>query len=258
MSATVSDKQRFSKMAEVYDAMAPYLVPQYEFMQDEVISISGVDFAEDAFVVDLGAGSGRLLEKIMDRNETARCVWVDSSEDFLQYAAKRLARFGDRVEFALSAIEDNWESRIGNAPDCIFSMSAIHHLESAEKLELYRRCFEILADRGWFINAGEMKTVYNDSYLASLKHWARHCDGGMNTVPPGRAKSYAKWQSHFDRWKHRNIERIDKPKAKGDDLHDPFTDQMAWLHEAGFANVDVFVKYHLWSVIGGQKGGRIQ
>jgi hypothetical protein len=41
--------------------------------------------------------------------------------------------------------------------------------------------------------------------------------------------------------------------VKGDDLHELFTLQMQWLKAAGFANVDVFVKYHLWCAVGGQK-----
>ena len=62
-----------------------------------------------------------------------------------------------------------------------------------------------------------------------------------------------KWRNHFDRWKIRNIDHFGEIKSTGDDMHDFFMDQVAWLKEIGFTNVDLYVKYHLWSVVGGQK-----
>ena len=46
---------------------------------------------------------------------------------------------------------------------------------------------------------------------------------------------------------------FDVPKIKGDDLHESFIEQIEWLNKAGFMNSDVFVKYHLWAIMGGQK-----
>ena len=57
----------------------------------------------------------------------------------------------------------------------------------------------------------------------------------------------------FDNWKVRNLDNIDVPKTKGDDIHETFTEQINWLNEIGYVNVDLFIKYHLWCLIGGQK-----
>jgi len=64
---------------------------------------------------------------------------------------------------------------------------------------------------------------------------------------------YERWMAHFDSWIQRNVENIDKPKVKGDDIHHNFARQVRWLREAGFSNADVFIKYHLWCAIGGRK-----
>ena len=66
---------------------------------------------------------------------------------------------------------------------------------------------------------------------------------------------YEKFKMHFDNWTVRNVDNVDVPKVKGDDIHQDFMTQLAWLRESGFVNVDVFVKYHLWCAIGGQKAG---
>ena len=57
----------------------------------------------------------------------------------------------------------------------------------------------------------------------------------------------------IDNWAYRNIENFDRSKKKGADIHEGFLEQLQWLDATGFVNVDLFLKYHLWSVIGGQK-----
>jgi tRNA (cmo5U34)-methyltransferase len=248
-----SDKQRFTQMAEDYDQMAPLLVPMYGFLQDEMIRQAEIASLSAPRVVDLGAGSGRLLEKVLTANPYALCYWVDSSESFRSVAQRRLARFGERVNYVLSAIESDWMSQVEPPVQAIFSMSAIHHLESGEKRAAYATCFDLLAPGGWFINADEMRSLDREAYRASLHFWAAHVDAAAAGAPASLGEFVRRWQHHFDNWKRRNIEGFDLPKTKGDDLHEPFTDQVQWLREIGFVHVDVFVKYHLWCMVGGRK-----
>jgi ubiquinone/menaquinone biosynthesis C-methylase UbiE len=255
MCTDVSDKNRFMSMAADYDLMVPHLLPQYGFLQEEMIRQTGLAHLSHPRIVDLGAGSGLFIEKLLDRNPDAACWWVDSSAAFLEVARRRLERFGDRVRFMLCPFEEPWEKELGDPADCIFSMSAIHHLEHDEKRSLYRRCFEALGDGGWFVNTDEMKTLYDDAYLASLHHWVLHVDTSGGSIPAELQEQYRRWNAHFDRWKHRNIDRIDEPRSKGDDLHEGFVEQVRWLKEIGFVEVDVFVKYRLWCSIGGRKPG---
>lgn len=246
-------KNRFVTMAQDYDVMAPIMVPQYNFLQSTIIEYLEIANSPQPIVVDLGAGSGIFLERILAANDTALAYWVDSSEGFLALAQQRLRPYADRVTFITSTMEDAWEQQLAQTPTCIFSMSAIHHLEHAEKRALYRRCFETLAGGGWLVNIDEMKTMNDDAYYQSLLYWARHVDQSTATLPAAQQALGAQWNEHFDRWKARNIDGFDRPKVKGDDLHETFIRQMTWLSEIGFVRVDLFVKYHLWCVVGGQK-----
>ena len=247
------DKQRFAQMAEDYDQMAPFLVPMYEFMQQEMIRLVDLASLPRPRVIDLGAGSGRLLEKVLTLCPEASCTWVDSSEAFQATARRRLARFGDRVTYVLSPMEGDWAGRVSSPADVIFSMSAIHHLEHDEKNAVYARSFDLLAEGGWFVNTDEMKGCDVDAYRGSLNVWVRHVDEQGPRVPP-ELQGYARqWIGHFEGWKRRNVEQFDRPKTKGDDLHEPFVDQVSWLKDIGYANADVFVKYHLWCMVGGRK-----
>jgi tRNA (cmo5U34)-methyltransferase len=246
-------QNRFFTMAETYDKMAPILVPQYDLLQNEVFNICRFNANDDMVVIDLGAGSGIFLEKVLNIYPNAICYWIDFSLDFLKIAQKRLEHFGNRVNYIHSAIEKNWEEKLEHRPDLIFSMSAIHHLENAEKKDLYKKCYNLLKANGWFFNADEMKTIYKEPYKNSLIYWANFVTTSRDHVPKDLIQYYEKWNSHFENWKLRNIAHFNLPKYKGDDLHENFLEQLKWLGDTGFKNQDVFIKYHLWNLIGGQK-----
>lgn len=250
---TYNDKRRFSNMAEDYDSMVCYLMPKYDDLQDEMIRISGLESAEKPIVVDLGGGSGRFLEKLLSLNPNAMAIWVDSSEKFLSVAKKRLASFGGRVTFISSPLEERWDEKIEHPVDAVFSMSAIHHLESIKKRDLYKRCYDLLKPMGWFLNTDEMSTLYEESYITSMLYWSNYVRIMKVNIPEHLHELYEDWQKHFAKWKQRNIDEVHLPKKKGDDIHESFIEQMKWLKEIGYANVDLFMKFHLWSMIGGQK-----
>lgn len=247
------DEQRFFTMAETYDRMCRLLVPKYDFLQDEVLDLLPIAPDQEAVFVDLGAGSGILLEKVLARWPRAKCYWVDYSQDFFQVAREKLACFDGRAEYILSPIEADWESQIGGQVDAILSMSAIHHLEETEKKTLYRRCWETLRPGGWFFNIDEMKTISQDAYLSSMHLWIKHVQETRQELAADRLPDYQKWKNRFDNWELRNVVNIGKPKTKGDDIHQDFISQVNWLREIGFSKVDVFIKYHLWCAIGGRK-----
>ena len=61
------DKERFFNMAETYDKMAQELVPQYDFLQDEALKLLNIHPHKESVVIDLGAGSGIFLGKILTK-----------------------------------------------------------------------------------------------------------------------------------------------------------------------------------------------
>jgi ubiquinone/menaquinone biosynthesis C-methylase UbiE len=253
MKETQLDKNRFFTMAETYDRMAPYLLPCYDYLQNESIHLTSLTARVNPIVVDLGAGSGHFLGKVLERNQTARCYWIDYSDDFLVVAKRNLEKHGDRVTYVLSSFEGNWMGQVKERPDFIFSMSAIHHLTNEEKRDLYARCFEKLADKGWFLNIDEMKSVDEEAYRKSLAYWVSHVRNAAADIPQEDRSMYDQWRFHFDKWEERNIKNIDRPKQKGDDLHESYLTQIEWLKEIGFKRTDLFLKHHLWCAIGGVK-----
>lgn len=56
------EKDRFFTMAETYNEMAQFLLPQYDFLQNEIFNIIKFLQKKELKVIDLGAGSGIILE----------------------------------------------------------------------------------------------------------------------------------------------------------------------------------------------------
>ena len=248
-----TDRNRFFKMADCYDAMCRRLVPAYDFLQQETLRMCPYGPDEKIRILDLGGGSGIMLERLLDRFPFAEAIWLDYSDDFLRVAKMRLHRFGDRVGFVQSRMEAPWKDNFLGSYHLIVSMSAIHHLLPKEKADLYGRCHDALNPGGWFFNIDEMKTFYSDAYEESLRFWVQHVKTQKDNVPVRDVPLYNQWNEKFQRWKKRNIDRPNEPKIKGDDLHDDYQTQLSWLVSAGFIKVDLFIKYHLWCVIGGQR-----
>src|SRR5687768_17355189 len=95
-----------SPFAEGYDAAAPQIHPYYVAVQQEIVSLLTAfsktrTAAELLHVVDLGGGSGRLLEKVLAALPQATATIIDQSEPFLAIAERRLAPFSPRVTFAI-------------------------------------------------------------------------------------------------------------------------------------------------------------
>ncbi len=250
---TQIDKDRFFSMAQTYDKMVSFMLPRCDWLRNELIGLLFADGREDKLIVDLGAGSGILLDMILARFPAAHGCWVDYSNDFGEIARNRLAQYSGRVAFIDSALESSWETQLAERPDAICSMSAIHHLETDEKRALYARCFDTLKPGGLFVNLDEMRTLYDESYIDTMQYWVDHCDGAHGDIPAELAEDYDSWQTRFAKWRMRNIDNADKPKAKGDDIHEGYVEQMQWLHAIGFESVDLFFKFQLWSAIGGHK-----
>ena len=98
-----------------------------------------------------------------------------------------------------------------------------------------------------------MKTLVSDAYMTSLNLWANHVAQSRSFMKGSEKKSYEDWVVHFDNWRKRNVENANQPKSKGDDLQDPFPEQIEWLRKIGFQRSDVIIKYHLWCALVGQK-----
>lgn len=238
-----------SAAAEAYDAAAPTIHPRYDAVQSEILERLSYGTDEPLVVVDLGGGSGRLLERVLERFAGAHAVLVDQSEPFLALAERRLARFAPRIKFVRRRLQDAWAADLPQAPDVIVSTSAIHHLEPAEKRDLFSRVFAALKPGGLFMNGDEYRPASEAELRALLEEWSVHMFAAID-----EERISESFRATLDEWHDRNIKRFDEPKKSGDDCHETAATQAGYLREAGFGQVEMIWTEKLWGVIEARKG----
>lgn len=259
-NTSTSYRWNSSEAAEAYDRAAPVIHPCYEVVQDEILKLLQFGGEEPFELVDLGGGSGRLAERVLERFAGARVTVVDQSAPFLALAERRLARFAPRAAIvecrlqdwptrgpASQRSEDRVSERRGHV-DVIVSTSAIHHLEPAEKRALYRACFDALAPGGMFINGDEFRPAEDAAFLALLEKWSAHMRGAIadGSIPES-------FGNMVEQWHDRNVGRFGEPKKSGDDCLETLAVQVGYLRDIGFHDVECTWSAKLWGVLVGRK-----
>jgi tRNA (cmo5U34)-methyltransferase len=209
------------------------LVPLLD-VQEEVIALALArhGHAIERFL-DLGCGAGAMSELLLDTATGSSGVGVDFSEPMLANASARLTSYGTRWR-AVSADLGSpaWSKAVpGASYDAILSGLAIHHLPTERKRGLFAEAFALLAPGGMFIN---MDYVAIDGPLQGL------FDERMleNAVRAERAAGGGRHEHELD-------------LEDDDDRPDTVEDQVRWLRDAGFEQVEVHFKWAEAAVFGG-------
>ncbi len=141
------------------------------------------------------------------------------------------ATFGERASYVQADFTDPLP---GEEPwDAIVSALAIHHLDDAQKLELFGRLHEGLWPGGVFVNAEQVSgptAFFDDAY----DHWHEREAKAAGTTDE-------EWTGAVERMRHDRTASVEH--------------QLGWLREAGFADVDCLWKNHRLAVIVARRAG---
>jgi trans-aconitate methyltransferase len=95
-------------------------------------------------VLDVGCGTGRLTERLVERLPRGRVLAIDQSENMVHAAREYLApRFGRRVSFVRA---EATRLPFANAADAVFSTATFHWVRDHDRL--FAQLFGVLRPRG--------------------------------------------------------------------------------------------------------------
>ncbi len=169
-------------------------------------------------MLDLGAGTGLLSRMILERLPHSRITLIDLSEDMLARAPH-----SDRCNVMVA----DYRAALPTGPfDAVVSALSIHHLEDAEKQQLFQRIFDELSPGGIFVNAdqilGESPAIdrqYRQVWLAKV----RAAGADPSTV-----------SAALERMKLDRLATLDS--------------QLLWLRDAGFIDVHCSFRHYNFAV----------
>ncbi|RAK17351.1 tRNA (cmo5U34)-methyltransferase [Anoxybacillus vitaminiphilus] len=222
--------EKFNENAAQYDRQRRKLIPCFNDFYSIPVSVMNTAKTVPA-ILDMGAGTGLFTSFILEKYPRANITLIDISEKMMEIAKKRFANYPN-VNYI---VDDYTKHEFNTKFDMIVSSLSIHHLTDDEKKSLYRRVYSLLNEDGLFLNADQVlgHTPFIDALYKN--DWQNKIENSGLTRE--------EIDSAYERTK------LDKMST----LHD----QLNWLKESGFEDVDCIYKYFNFVVLFGRKINRL-
>jgi tRNA (cmo5U34)-methyltransferase len=222
--ATNNSRAVFDVTAATYDRDRMKLIPGHESFYAAALELIPTDATR---IVELGAGSGLFSAMLRAAFPAAHLTLIDFSANMLALARNRIG--GDpHITFLLA---DYTTEPLPANSDAIVSSLSIHHLEDERKHALLRPIFTALRPGGLFINADHI----------------------AGPTPKLEETYQLRWLSEVRSLGATEEQIADSLFRQQEDRRTPVATQLAWLREAGFANVDCWYKHSSFAVMSGTR-----
>lgn len=226
--SNVEIKKQFDRVSRQYDAQRHTLVPCFDDFYAVAVENLNFPTTSSPRILDLGAGTGLLSQKILELYPKAQLTLVDLSEKMLDIARLRFEGLPNvtikQADFTTFEMEIN-------SYDAIVSSLAIHHLTDDNKRLLYNRIHPALKPDGLFVNAEQI--LADNDFMQNLYHkqWCNKIE--HSTL------SRQEINASYERIK------LDKRAT--------ISAQLNWLKDAGFSQTDCLYKYYYFAVLWAMK-----
>lgn len=211
-------EQAFNASVDHYDDWMKKALPHHDDLFGSALTL--IPFAPSAAidVLDLGAGTGLFSQYVVGKYTQARFLLYDLADKMLNVAKTRFHHRGAQFSYTVG---DYRALQVDRDFDVVISSLSIHHLTDAEKQRLFRLIFNVLRRTGVFINIDQIRG--ETEYLRDLywNNWLTHVRD--NQLSEQLIQESICRRTAYDR----------------DAL---LSDQLQWLKNAGFVNVDCVYK----------------
>ena len=223
-----------------------YFVPDREVQINCICEVIPPPSAS-ANILDLCCGEGLLTRALLDKFPECCVYGLDGSPKMITHVEKALVAYGERFkarQFDLAA--NDWRE-FSFPVHAVVSSLAIHHLDGTEKQVLFKDIASILTPGGSFIIADITepmdqfgKGLAADAWDEAVRQRSLDLDGDLKGYDHFRELGW----NHYAQLEP-DPDSIDKPSS--------LFDQLKWLEQAGFTDVDVFWMKAGHAIFGGRK-----
>jgi SAM-dependent methyltransferase len=211
----------------------PYAAEQIDVMENVINKAHG---GVTRFM-DLGCGSGVLGLAIHDRWPDAQGVYVDFSDPMIS-VAKQLV--GPHATLITGDFGDpSWVNLVSDLGpfDLIVSGFAIHHQEDDRKRGVYQEVYDLLVPGGLFLNLEHVKPASDWTHSLFIDQVNENVFQMYQAT--GADKTYDQVAAEQEARAHPNVLVT-------------VEEQMHWLGEIGFVDVDCFFRIYELALFGGR------
>jgi tRNA (cmo5U34)-methyltransferase len=217
MAETIA--QAFDASVDYYDDWMRKALPSYEGIFAAALEQIPFEKAASIRALDLGAGTGLFSWHVLEEYPAATFTLCDLAPKMLEIARERFAAYSGQFTYLL---EDYRQISADQKFDLVISSLSIHHLSDEDKRALFLRVHSLLEDDGLFINI--------DQVWGPTEYWqSRYWDQWLEKVSRSGASQ-------------EQIEASIK-RRKEYDREASLADQLQWLGQTGFSQVDCVYKH---------------
>jgi tRNA (cmo5U34)-methyltransferase len=210
--------EAFNATIEYYDEWMRKAVPSYDEIFRTAQDLVPFDHSAPIEILDLGAGTGLFSEHVLKKYPKANFLLYDVADKMLGVARDRFREHSGQFHYAVG---DYRKIQVSKEFDLVISSLSIHHLEDPEKRELFKKIHGVLKDAGAFINVDQVRGETPAVEELYWGHWLSQVSKAG--FPEERIQESIDRRTRYDR-------------------DASLSDQLRWLKEAGFANVDCVFK----------------
>src|SRR5215207_7609746 len=230
--------------SQTFIDLGRYFVPERE--QQIAAFVDLIPVYEQPFtILELSCGEGLLAAALLERFPNCTVYGFDGSPAMLDHARRQLAHYGGRFRTQLFDLADSsWRTQPWPVHAVVSSLT-IHHLDGAQKQQLFQDLAQLLEPGGVLLIADVIAPASRAGTALAAKAWdaavrkrALEIDGNLDALAYFERE---KWNMY----RYPDDADLDKPSC--------LLDQLKWLEQAGFADVDVFWMQAGHALFGGRK-----
>jgi len=234
---TDNDSKSFLNLADV-------ITPSRIEQMDMLASLIPADATEQAQLIELGCGGGELAYLMLKRLKSAHYLGLDGSPVMLDAARERTRPFVERVIFEQFDLGMNaWSQILPKHVRCFVSSLVVHHLNDAGKRRLYQDLYDALEPGGALLLIDIVMPHHPIAQNTVGAQW--------DAIVREQSKSMTGSEKTFEEFKQDGWNCYSHPCPM--DMPSSLLDQLNWLTEIGFSNVDCFWQRAGHAVFGGYK-----
>ncbi len=206
--------------ASEYDMNITKTIPFYEQFHDETIHLLQHYNQTIEKWLDIGCGTGTLIEKVMPLFKDTEFILCDSSDKMLEEAKVKLQKLDKHsLRYLSPCISQNIETYLHEKVNAITAICVHHYLSKEDRFLATSQCYNVLDEEGIYVTFENIKPSSLEGIEIALERW------GDFQLRQGKV-----------------YEEVEKHKARFDNAYYPISieEHMALLKKVGFKVCEVF------------------
>ncbi len=233
--------------SQVFLRYGSLFVPRREEQIETVCRLIPARSDEQFNAVELGAGDGALAATVLSSFPNCNYLALDGS-DLMRGRLQALpeSRAGRLRVADFDLADSQWPALLPSPLRCVLASLIVHHLDGEEaKRGLFSSIASRLEPGGAFIVVDLVE--YASPYARDT--YVRQWDEGVRT----RIKQSGEGPEAYEIFREHRWNFYADPDPDPYDQPSPLPNQLNWLREAGFSEVDCFWMYAGHAIFGGYK-----